>query len=168
MATTSEALGAYAAPHEMKLGGKMYRFGLITQRVKSEFERFLAGTAMQAIADFKGIMGSEGYAISLEGIRREIASGIYAWNGPVFMEAMGTIRGISQLLASVSFDVELKRTCTADEIVDLISKYDVELRHVFGVILEESFPTNTESNEKKTEMESKAKPSRTRSRSTQH
>ena len=84
------------------------------------------------------------------------------------MEAMGTIRGISQLLGSVSFDVELKRTCTADEIVELISIYDVELRHVFGVILEESFPTSTESNEKKTEKESKAKPSRTRSRSTQH
>lgn len=141
MATVSEALGAHAAPHEVILCGKTYRFGLITQRVKSEFERFLAGTAMRAITDFKDILGPDGYAKSLDGIRRDIAAGIYSWNGPVFIEAMGTVAGVSQLLSSVSYDVVAKRPCTPDEIVEMTSIYETELKTLYQTILEESFPT---------------------------
>ena len=140
MATISEALGAHAAPREISLGGRLYRFGLITQRVKSEYERFLTGAAMQAITDFREILGEDGYAKSLDGIRRDIASGVFSWNGPTFAASLGTVRGVSQLLASVSFDVQAGRACTADEIVSLTVEHDVELKHLFQTILEESFP----------------------------
>jgi len=141
MATVSEALGAHAAPHEITLGGKVYRFSLITQKVKSEFERFLAGAAMKAIADYREILGADGYRLSLDGIRRDIASGVYSWNGPVFVDAMGTVAGVSKLLSSVSYDVEAKRPCTPDEIVELTTEYDVELKTIYQTIVEESFPT---------------------------
>lgn len=141
MATVSEALGNEAAPHEITLGGRRYRFGLITQRVKSEFERFLSGTAYQAIAEHREIMGPEAYRDSLEGVRREIAAGVYAWNGPVFLAAMGTVRGVAQLLASVSHDVFAGRACTADELLTLVSEHEQELQAIYQVIVEESFPT---------------------------
>jgi len=145
MATVSEALGAHAAPHEVTLGGRKYRFGLITQKVKSEFERFLAGAAMKAITDFRDILGPDGYGKSLDGIRRDIAAGIYAWNGPVFLEAMGTVAGVSKLLSSVSYDVEYKRPCTPEEIVDLTAGYEAELKAIYQTIVEESFPTQKKS-----------------------
>lgn len=145
MATVSESLGAHAAPHEITLGERKYRFGLITQRVKSEFERWLAAAGMRAISDYRDILGPDGYKLSLDGIRRDISAGVYSWNGPVFVEAMGTVAGVSQLLASVSYDVEAKRPCTPDEIINLTSVYDMELKTIYQTIVEESFPTQKKS-----------------------
>ena len=167
MATISEALGAHAAPREISLDGRLYRFGLITQRVKSEYERFLTGAAMQAIADFREVLGEDGYSKSLDGIRRDIASGVFSWNGPTFAASLGTVRGVSQLLASVSFDVSAGRPCTADEIVSLTVEHDVELKHLFQTILEESFPQKKTTKAAPPLESQQAQPSRpTRGRST--
>ncbi len=166
MATISEALGAHAAPREISLGGRLYRFGLITQRVKSEYERFLTGAAMQAITDFREILGEDGYAKSLDGIRRDIASGVFSWNGPTFAASLGTVRGVSQLLASVSFDVSAGRPCTADEIVSLTVEHDVELKHLFQTILEESFPQKKTTKAAPVESQQAQPSHRTRGRST--
>jgi len=141
MATVSESLGAQGAPHEITLDGKQYRFSLITQRVKSEFERFLASTAIKAITEFRDLLGNEGYNKSLDGVRRDIAAGIYSWNGPVFLDAMGTVAGVCKLLSVISLDVTENRACTPDEILALTVNYENELKMIYQVILEESFPT---------------------------
>jgi hypothetical protein len=144
MASVSEALGASGAPHELMIDGNVIRFGLITQRVKSDFERWLYQRAVQGVLLAKELAGPLASAMSssaLANIANDLSAGKYAWNGSHMFEAMQTLTGIAQVLSLVSRDKAGKQAAPCEKFEEwLMGKYSSELLNLFGVIFKESLP----------------------------
>ena len=143
MATVSEALGAAGAPHELTLDGTAVRFSLITQKVKSEFERWLYQRAVQGLIAMKEIAGPMAMPMvssALATIANDLSAGKYAWNGAHYFEAMQTLSGMCKLLSLLSRDPS-GRAVPAERFEEwLTGNYSEEIGHLFKVIFEESLP----------------------------
>lgn len=143
MATVSEALGAAGAPHELMIDGNVIRFGLITQRVKSDFERWLYQRAVQGLIAMKEIAGPMAMPMvssALATIANDLSAGKYAWNGAHYFEAMQTLSGMSKILSLLSRDPSGKPVPVEQFEEWLTGGYTVEIGHLFKVIFEESLP----------------------------
>ena len=144
MASTSAALGASGAQHEMVLNGSVVKFSLITQKTKSELERWIYQRAIKGLVDAKAIIGDQ-LGTALSTVTNELAVGKYSWGSPLMIETLGTISGIGKMMSLLSFDVKECRPVPEQAFADmLVSEYSAELANMFAVIFQESMPKKAE------------------------
>jgi hypothetical protein len=130
--TVSSMLGNAGEPITLAHAGKTYRFSLITQRVKSAWERRLRGRALEAFADLRQD-DPEGYALAVQGVGRDHAAGRYAWGGDLSNQASGTEAGV---LALVSLLVGVPEA----EAAALATARPVDVENALEAVYVESFP----------------------------
>ena len=143
MASTSEALGAVGAQHEITVDGEVIKFNLITQRVKSELERWLYQRAIKAISESKSLLDQSpgAFGEALSSIVNSLATGKYAWGGPMMVESLGTISGICKLLSLLSLSMDTHKPVPQERLENwFLGDYSAELGHLFTVIFNESMP----------------------------
>lgn len=124
MVTVSEVLGGHAAPHVFEHGGRRYKVGLITQAVKSAYERWLIDRALAAAGE---------HALAISVVTRDVAKGVYGYHGKVAAESWAEQDGIVKL-ASLLFGT------TEADMVDLLTARPVEVKNRVLVAILESTP----------------------------
>lgn len=142
MASTSEALGANGAQHELTIDGVAIKFGLITQRIKSELERWLYQRAIKGLIGAKEILNSkDALGSTMAFITNDLAAGKYAWGGQMMIDSLGTLSGICKLMSLISFDINTCKQVPPEKVEDwFLGDHSAELGHLFGVIFTESMP----------------------------
>ena len=133
MPTTSEALGAASAPMCINFNGKTYQGRLITQRVKSQVERWLEKRAIASVMRFRSDLDMSEFRALSAAVTADIASGKYAFGGPYATDALGTMAG-GVAFASFVFD------CTEEEMEALFLNMPEEVTQVLELIQAQSFP----------------------------
>lgn len=133
MPTTSEALGAASAPMCIEYNGKTFKGRLITQKVKSQVERWLEKRAMASVMRFRADLDMSEFRALSAAVTADIASGKYAFGGPYCTDALGTMAG-GVAFASFVFD------CTEDEMEQLFLACPEEVTQVLELIQAQSFP----------------------------
>lgn len=145
MPTTSEALGAAAAPMSIEYGGKTYQGRAITQKVKSQVERWLEKRAMASVMRFRADLDMSEFRALSAAVTADIAAGKYAFGGPYCTEALGTMAG-GVAFASFIF------SCTEEEMEALFLARPEEVTQALELIQQQSFP------QKKTEAAEDMRP----------
>ncbi len=143
MASTSEALGAVGAQHEITIDGELIKFNLITQRVKSELERWMYQRAMKGITDSKALLDQApgAFGDALAAITNSLAAGKYAWGGPMMVESLGTIAGICKIMSLLSLSMDTHKQVPTDKLEGwFLGDHSAEISHLFTVIFSESMP----------------------------
>lgn len=133
MPTTSESLGASAAPMTLEYNGKTFKAGLITQKIKSQVERWLEKRAMASVMRFRADLDIAEFRNLSAAVTADIASGKYAFGGPYCVEALGTMAG------GVAFAAFIFAT-TEEEMEELFLARPEEVTHILELVQAQSFP----------------------------
>lgn len=133
MPTTSESLGASAAPMTIEYNGKTYKANLITQKVKSQVERWLEKRAMASVLRFRAELDMSEFRNLSAAVTADIAAGKYAFGGPFCTEALGTMAG-GLAFASFIFG------CTEEEMEALFLACGDEVTQILELVQAQSFP----------------------------
>lgn len=139
MPSVSETLGGNAAPYTIEFNGKTYRAQMITQKVKSQVERWLEKRAMATVMRFRADLDLAEFRALSAAVTADIAAGKYSFGGPFSIEALGTMAG-GVAFASCIFG------CTEDEMQELFASKTDEVTQILELIQSQSFP------QKKTEQ----------------
>lgn len=133
MPTTSESLGASAAPMTLEHAGKTFKAGLITQKIKSLVERWLEKRAMASVLRFRADLDLTEFRNLSAAVTADIAAGKYAFGGPFCVEALGTMAG-GIAFASFIFG------CTEEEMEALFLARSEEVTQILELVQAQSFP----------------------------
>ncbi len=158
MPSISETLGAVAGSYELELNGRTIRLGLITQKTKSELERWLYQKEVKGVLEIKEALGDDFKSFMNEVITKQTA-GEFSWGGTTMVKAMGTIAGIAKTISLVSVDPNTRLAVPADEIEKALFDESVNetLLTNFTAIFSESMPAKKKrKTRKKPEGESEA------------
>jgi hypothetical protein len=127
----SDMLGAQSAPLTILHEGKKYRAHPITQREKTDFERWLA---QRVIGPFlAGQEKDERFAEAVGVVADRIALGRYSFHGEIALAVMKTPDGVFEL-ARIVFG------CTEEEILSLMAAKPKEVGSIVGMVFRQSFP----------------------------
>lgn len=141
MPSISETLGNVAGAYELDLNGRTIRLGLITQKTKSELERWLYQKEVKGVLEIKEALGDDFKSFMNEVITKQTA-GEFSWGGATMVKAMGTIAGIAKTISLVSVDPKTQLAVPADEIEKAL--FDENINEIlltnFTAIFAESMP----------------------------
>lgn len=113
--------------------GKKYTAGLITQKVKAEFEKRLEKKALDSIFAFKNYLEPVEFREAISGVTRDIASGIYSFGSENCVQALSTPSGALSF-ASILFNAP------ENEIQDVMLVNRERFEVVMELVREKSFP----------------------------
>jgi hypothetical protein len=98
--TTADLLGV---PHAIKVGDTEYSVrkpDLVTQ---GKFQRWLEQRARESV-DRASYLDPDDRRAAQNAITREVAAGVYSWDGPVAIQAQQTPEGVAKILTLVTAD----------------------------------------------------------------
>lgn len=133
MSTLSAALGSAAAPYTLEHKGKTYKARLITQGVKTEYERWLQQEAMRSILPLQGLVDNDTFKELVRDVTEDVASRKFAFHGE-FAQATMRKPGGATKLASLVFQ------CSEEEMVNIFFDQGAEANMILEAVLRESFP----------------------------
>lgn len=131
--TLSQSLGGNASPITVTLGGKEYRFGLLTQKIKSGIERAVQDRARTELFRDKNELGDEEFRLAYGAYMDRISSGAFAFGGPICRQFLTSPSGLEML-------VKLLAGVSLEEASGLVAQYSAEVAEVVGTVFAESFP----------------------------
>lgn len=113
--------------------GKKYTAGLITQKVKSDFEKKLEKKALDSIFSMKSYLEPVEFREAVSGVTRDIASGIYSFGSENCVQALSTPSG-ALAFASILFNAP------ENEVQDMMISEKERFEAVMHLVREKSFP----------------------------
>lgn len=117
----------------IEFNGKKYTAGLITQKIKADFEKRLEKKALDAVYSLKSFLEPVEFREAISGVTRDIATGIYSFGSDSSVQAMTTPWG-GIILASLIFNT------TEDEVQSLMLSEREKFETVMQLVREKSFP----------------------------
>lgn len=113
--------------------GKKYTAGLITQKVKAEFEKRLEKKALDSVFSMKDRLEPVEFREAVSSVTRDIASGIYSFGSENSIAALSTPAG-ALAFASILF------SAPENEVQDLMLAENDKFELVMELVREKSFP----------------------------
>jgi hypothetical protein len=139
--TTAAAVGS---AHQIEHEAKTYRFRLIDQNAKGEFQRQLEKNARAAAMALKGEVAEQEWKAAWNATVAQIASKAYRFHGDHASQAPTTFGGMVMLLAILGTVEEEEgkapRPIREDEMEALAMDRGEEVVALLNLIMEESFP----------------------------
>lgn len=132
--SVSQSLGGNAAPITAVINGKEYKFGLLTQKVKSGIERAVQDRARAELFRDKSELGDDEFRLAYGAYMDRVSAGAFAFGAPICRQFMTSTAGLECL-------VRLLANISPDESGMLVSKYPDEISAAVSTVFTESFPS---------------------------
>lgn len=117
----------------IQFNGKTYTAGLITQKVKADFEKRMEKKALDAIFRVKEHLDPVEFREAISGVTRDIAAGVYSFGSERSIQSLSTPSGTCAF-ASILFSVP------ESEIEQLVMSKPDEFKIVMDLVREKSYP----------------------------
>lgn len=113
--------------------GKKYTAGLITQKVKADFEKRMEKKALDAVFSLKNYLEPVEFREAISSVTRDIASGAYSFGSELSIASMSTPAGAIALAAALFNAPE-------NEVQSLMMSEKERFEAVMEIVREKSFP----------------------------
>lgn len=114
-------LDAIQVPREVVVDGKTFRLSPLTLELRAQYELWMERRAIEAVRRQKRFESDEEYHQSLGAVHRDIASGVYTFGTPVWLNFVKSMSGQKYLIYL------MLRLCQKDQpeqiTEDLVEKY---------------------------------------------
>lgn len=117
----------------IQFNGKTYTAGLITQKVKADFEKRMEKKALDSIFRVKDLLDPVEFREAISGVTRDIAAGVYSFGSERCIQSLSTPSGICTF-ASLLFN------SPESEIEQLVMAKPDEFKIVMDLAREKSYP----------------------------
>lgn len=117
----------------IEYNGKKYTAGLITQKVKAEYEKKLEKKALDSIFKIKDMLDPVEFREAISGVTRDIAAGVYSFGAERCIQSLSTPAGTC-MFSSLLFSVP------EQEIESLVMAKSDEFKLVMDLVREKSYP----------------------------
>jgi hypothetical protein len=117
----------------IEYNGKKYTAGLITQRVKAEFEKRMEKKALDSVFSMKDRLEPVEFREAISSVTRDIASGIYSFGSENSIAALSTPSGALSF-ASILF------SAPENEVQDVMLAENDRFEAVMEIVRDKSFP----------------------------
>lgn len=117
----------------IEYNGKKYTAGLITQKVKAEFEKRMEKKALDSVFSMKDRLEPVEFREAISSVTRDIASGIYSFGSENSISALSTPSG-ALAFASILF------SAPESEIQDVMLAENDRFEAVMELVRDKSFP----------------------------
>ena len=117
----------------IEYNGKKYTAGLITQKVKAEFEKRMEKKALDSIFSVKDRLEPVEFREAISSVTRDIASGIYSFGSENSIASLSTPSG-ALAFASILF------SAPENEIQDVMLAENDRFEAVMEIVRDKSFP----------------------------
>lgn len=117
----------------IEFNGKKYTAGLITQKVKADFEKRMEKKALDAVFSLKSHLEPIEFREAISSVTRDIASGAYSFGSDLSIAAMSTPAGAIALSASIF-------NASESEMQALMMSEKERFETVMDIVREKSFP----------------------------
>lgn len=117
----------------IEYNGKKYTAGLITQKVKAEFEKRMEKKALDSIFSMKDRLEPVEFREAISSVTRDIASGIYSFGSENSIAALSTPSGALSF-ASILF------SAPENEVQDVMLAENDRFEAVMEIVRDKSFP----------------------------
>jgi len=117
----------------IEFNGKKYTAGLITQKVKADFEKRMEKKALDAVFSLKSHLEPIEFREAISSVTRDIASGAYSFGSDLSIAAMSTPAGAIALSASIF-------NASESEMQALMMSEKERFEAVMDIVREKSFP----------------------------
>jgi hypothetical protein len=95
----SEAAAALALGFTTEWQGQTYNFAPMDNlKVQALYEAYLEDQAVAAVRRMKRKVSDDEYALQMDGVRRDMAAGVYAWRGDQWIQSVRSRTHIKHLL----------------------------------------------------------------------
>ena len=113
--------------------GKKYTAGLITQKVKAEFEKRMEKKALDSVFSMKDRLEPVEFREAISSVTRDIASGVYSFGSDNSISSLSTPAGALSF-ASILF------SAPENEIQDVMLAENDRFEAVMELVRDKSFP----------------------------
>lgn len=117
----------------IEYNGKKYTAGLITQKVKAEFEKSMEKKALDSIFLMKDRLEPVEFREAISSVTRDIASGIYSFGSENSIASLSTPSG-ALAFASILF------SAPENEVQDVMLAKNDRFEAVMEIVRDKSFP----------------------------
>ena len=117
----------------IEYNGKKYTAGLITQKVKAEFEKRMEKKALDSIFSMKDKLEPVEFREAISSVTRDIASGIYSFGSENSIASLSTPSG-ALAFASILF------SAPENEVQDIMLAENDRFEAVMEIVRDKSFP----------------------------
>lgn len=117
----------------IEYNGKKYTAGLITQKVKAEFEKRMERKALDSVFSMKDRLEPVEFREAISSVTRDIASGIYSFGSENSIAALSTPSG-ALAFASILF------SAPENEVQDVMLAENDRFEAVMEIVRDKSFP----------------------------
>lgn len=117
----------------IEYNGKKYTAGLITQKVKAEFEKRMEKKALDSIFSMKDRLEPVEFREAISSVTRDIASGIYSFGSENSIASLSTPSG-ALAFASILF------SAPENEVQDVMLAENDRFEAVMEMVRDKSFP----------------------------
>lgn len=117
----------------IEYNGKKYTAGLITQKVKAEFEKRMEKKALDSVFSMKDRLEPVEFREAISSVTRDIASGIYSFGSENSIAALSTPSGALSF-ASILF------SAPENEVQDVMLAENDRFEAVMEIVRDKSFP----------------------------
>ena len=117
----------------IEYNGKEYTAGLITQKVKAEFEKRMERKALDSVFSMKDRLEPVEFREAISSVTRDIASGIYSFGSENSIAALSTPSG-ALAFASILF------SAPENEVQDVMLAENDRFEAVMEIVRDKSFP----------------------------
>ena len=117
----------------IEYNGKKYTAGLITQKVKAEFEKRMEKKALDSIFSMKDRLEPVEFREAISSVTRDIASGIYSFGSENSIASLSTPSG-ALAFASILF------SAPENEVQDVMLAENDRFEAVMEIVRDKSFP----------------------------
>ena len=117
----------------IEYNGKKYTAGLITQKVKAEFEKRMERKALDSVFSMKDRLEPVEFREAISSVTRDIASGIYSFGSENSIAALSTPSGALSF-ASILF------SAPENEVQDVMLAENDRFEAVMEIVRDKSFP----------------------------
>ena len=117
----------------IEYNGKKYTAGLITQKVKAEFEKRMEKKALDSIFSVKDRLEPVEFREAISSVTRDIASGIYSFGSENSIASLSTPSG-ALAFASILF------SAPENEVQDVMLAENDRFEAVMEIVRDKSFP----------------------------
>lgn len=117
----------------IEYNGKKYTAGLITQKVKAEFEKRMEKKALDSVFSMKDRLEPVEFREAISSVTRDIASGVYSFGSENSISALSTPSGALSF-ASILF------SAPENEIQDVMLAENDRFEAVMEIVRDKSFP----------------------------
>jgi len=117
----------------IEYNGKKYTAGLITQKVKAEFEKRMEKKALDSIFSMKDRLEPVEFREAISSVTRDIASGIYSFGSENSIASLSTPSG-ALAFASILF------SAPENEVQDVMLVENDRFEAVMEIVRDKSFP----------------------------